>query len=100
MVSCCEGFVFVVAFISTEKNLACPLYHGRKGDYTEELVQAKRIGGLVPLYNVDTRVIGKTSGSVRLAEAEALKLVREKTIVFVPEIYSVYIDTVTGHGRS
>ncbi|KAF2276158.1 alpha/beta-hydrolase [Westerdykella ornata] len=65
----------------------------------DELAQAQRFGDLVPVYKVDERTVVKTGDCVRLAEAEALKLVREKTTIPVPEVYNAYTDSDTGHVR-
>jgi aminoglycoside phosphotransferase (APT) family kinase protein len=56
-----------------------------------------RFGDFVPVYKVDATTVVKTGDSVRLAEAEAMRLVREKTTIPVPEIYNSYIDPATKH---
>jgi hypothetical protein len=65
----------------------------------EELAQAERFEEYVPVYKVDAKTVVKTGDSVRLAEANAMKLVRKRTTIPVPEIYNAYIDSVTGHAR-
>ncbi|KAF1996124.1 phosphotransferase enzyme family protein-like protein [Amniculicola lignicola CBS 123094] len=65
----------------------------------EQLAQAQRFGDFVPVYKVDASTIVKTGDSVRLAEAEAMKLVHQKTTIPVPKVYNAYIDTATGHAR-
>jgi tRNA A-37 threonylcarbamoyl transferase component Bud32 len=65
----------------------------------EELANATRFGDFIPVYKVDARTVVKTGDSVRLAEAAAMRLVREKTTIPVPEIYNAYTDNTTGHVR-
>ncbi|CBX96513.1 hypothetical protein IAQ61_005619 [Plenodomus lingam] len=65
----------------------------------DELAQASRFGEFVPVYKVDSTTIVKTGDSVRSAEAAAMKLVRSKTNIPVPEVWNTYIDPITGHTR-
>lgn len=63
----------------------------------EELANATRFGEFIPVYKVDANTVVKTGDCVGLAEAAAMKLVREKTTIPVPEIYNAYTDINTGH---
>lgn len=63
----------------------------------EELAQATQFGDMVPVYKVDAKTVVKTGDCVRVAEAEALKLIHEKTTIPVPKVYSTYTDKATGH---
>lgn len=64
----------------------------------EELAQATRIGNsMSPVFRIDAKTVVKTGDCVRLAEAEAMKLVREKTTIPVPKVYNAYINNATGH---
>lgn len=63
----------------------------------EELATASRFGEFVPVYKIDANTVVKTGDSVRLAEAETMKLVRAKTTIPVPEIYNAYTDSSTGN---
>lgn len=62
----------------------------------EELANAHRFGDLVPVYKLDSKSVIKTGDSIRLAEAEAMKLARSKTTIPLPEVYNAYIDETTG----
>lgn len=66
---------------------------------SEELTRAEKFGDFVPVHKVDANTVVKTGDSVWIAEAAAMKLIWEKTIILVPEIYNVYTDSVTGHVR-
>jgi hypothetical protein len=48
---------------------------------------------------VDANTVVKTGDSVRLAEAAAMKLVRERTTIPLPKVYNAYTDSTTGHVR-
>lgn len=65
----------------------------------EELSKAEKFGDFNPVYKVDKHTIVKTGDSVRLAEAEAIRLVRSKTTIPVPKIYNAYTDNDSGHVR-
>jgi len=65
----------------------------------DELAQAERFGDFIPVYKVDGSTVVKTGDSVRLAEAEAMRLVRQKTTIPVPKIYNAYTDSDSGHVR-
>lgn len=65
----------------------------------EELANATKFGDMVPVYRVDATTVVKTGDCVRLAEAAAMRLVREQTTIPVPEVYNAYIDDTTGHAR-
>ncbi|EAS28859.2 uncharacterized protein CIMG_07605 [Coccidioides immitis RS] len=53
---------------------------------------------LIPVYRVDDRTVAKLTDPHRVAEAEALRLVRAKTSIPVPEVYAAYTDTKTNRG--
>lgn len=61
----------------------------------EELAQAETFGDCVPVYKVDAKTVVKTGSPVRLAEAETMKLVRDRTTIPVPEVYNAYTDATT-----
>ncbi|KAF2842100.1 hypothetical protein M501DRAFT_998342 [Patellaria atrata CBS 101060] len=63
----------------------------------KELTKTRRFGRFTPAYKLDAKTVVKTDDVVRFAEAEAMKLVREKTSIPVPEVYNVYTDPDTGH---
>jgi serine/threonine protein kinase len=63
----------------------------------EELVNAERFTDGTPVYRVDAHTVVKTGDCVRLVEAAAMKLVREKTAIPVPEVYNAYTDPNSGH---
>lgn len=65
----------------------------------EDLANATTFGDFIPVYKVDAKPVVKTGDSVRLAEAAAMRLVREKTTIPVPEVYNAYHDNTTGHVR-
>ncbi|KAH9863701.1 hypothetical protein J1614_009633 [Plenodomus biglobosus] len=65
----------------------------------DELAQASKYGDFVPVYKVDSATVVKTGASVRLAEAAAMRLVRSKTNIPVPEVWHAYTDSATGHAR-
>jgi aminoglycoside phosphotransferase (APT) family kinase protein len=65
----------------------------------DELANATRFGEFMPVYKVDAHTVVKTGDCVRLAEAAAMKLVREKTSIPVPEVHNAYIDSASGHVR-
>lgn len=52
------------------------------------------------LFRVDDRTVVKGCDPKRLAEAEALKLVRFKTSLAVLEVYSAYVDETINRGFS
>lgn len=70
-----------------------------RGITPEELAKAERFGDFIPVYKVDGSTVVKTGDSVRFAEAEAMRLVREKTTIPVPKIYNAYTDSDSGHVR-
>jgi aminoglycoside phosphotransferase (APT) family kinase protein len=64
----------------------------------DELKNAIRVGELLPIYILDESTVVKAGDVVRMAEAKAMLLVREKTTIPVPEVFSAYTDSATGHG--
>ncbi|KAJ4988693.1 phosphotransferase [Stagonosporopsis vannaccii] len=63
----------------------------------EEFAQATKFDRFVPVYKIDAHTVVKTGDCVRLAEAEAMKLVREKTTIPVPKVHNAYINDATGY---
>jgi aminoglycoside phosphotransferase (APT) family kinase protein len=45
----------------------------------------------------DGRTVVKTGSTIRMAEADTMRLVRQKTSIPVPEVYNTYIDAQSGH---
>ncbi|KAI1163059.1 kinase-like protein [Nemania serpens] len=65
----------------------------------EDLANAQRFGEFTPVYKVDSTTVVKSSKRVRLAEAEAMRFVRNNTSIPVPEVYNAYEDEESGHTR-
>ncbi|KAI2626698.1 phosphotransferase enzyme family protein [Hypoxylon sp. NC1633] len=64
----------------------------------EEPAQATYHGPSCCVYLLaDKKTIVKSGSATRVAEAEAMKLVRERTTIPVPEVYNVHQDKETGH---
>lgn len=59
-----------------------------------ELTEENRFGahGMVQVYRVNPQTVIKLSEPPRLTEAEALRFVRSKTSIPVPEVYDAYTD--------
>lgn len=66
-----------------------------------ELSDANRLvpENFVNVYRVDDQTVVKLCHPLRLAEAHAMRLVREKTSVPVPKVYDAYIDNSTSKSR-
>lgn len=64
---------------------------------SDELLESMRLTDFCPVFKVDETTVVKSGDSVRFAEAAALKLVRERTSIPVPEVYNVYKDEASGH---
>lgn len=66
-----------------------------------ELATAQRLGQICAVYKVDEATVVKSGGFVRMAEAQAMRFVRENTTVPVPvpEVYNAYTDDESGHVR-
>ncbi|KAI1534336.1 aminoglycoside phosphotransferase [Pyrenophora tritici-repentis] len=63
----------------------------------EEFDNAVKLGGkFAPVFKVDEKTVVKTSDMTQLGEAAAMKMVREKTTIPVPEDQNVYTDPTTG----
>ena len=52
----------------------------------------------VPFYKVDNRTLIRRGKSVKMNEVNAMRLVRKKTSIPVPEVYQAYIEQDTGYG--
>lgn len=63
-----------------------------------DLKNAVRVGELLPVYYLDDTTVVKAGDVVRMAEAEAMRFVREKTSVTVPEVFNAYVDNNNGQG--
>ncbi|KZF20993.1 phosphotransferase enzyme family protein-like protein [Xylona heveae TC161] len=66
---------------------------------SDELSKARPFGDFCPVFKIDDNTVVKTGDCVRLAEAAAMKLVRERTTIPVPEIFNAYTDEDSGHVR-
>ncbi|RMZ67762.1 kinase-like domain [Pyrenophora seminiperda CCB06] len=66
---------------------------------SEELLRAKRFAEFAPVFKVDAHTVVKTGNSVRLAEAAAMKLVRDLTTIPVLRVLNAYTDDNSGHVR-
>ncbi|KAK0719269.1 kinase-like domain-containing protein [Lasiosphaeris hirsuta] len=62
----------------------------------EELTREGRFMKASYTYKIDGKTVIKTGPCTRMAEAEALKLVRDRTTISVPEVYDVYTDEKSG----
>ncbi|KAI0890873.1 phosphotransferase enzyme family protein [Annulohypoxylon nitens] len=66
----------------------------------EELAEATSYDRFCCVYRLaDDKTIVKTGSIIRLAEAEAMKFVREHTKIPVPQVYNAYRDEESGHVR-
>ena len=64
----------------------------------ELLARSQRLGGkFSQVYRIDDTTVIKSGDGVRLAEAAALRFVREKTRVPVPKVLEAYIDSESKH---
>ncbi|KAK2849614.1 hypothetical protein FQN49_005580 [Arthroderma sp. PD_2] len=66
-----------------------------------DLVDSNRLvpGDLpIPVFRIDDRTVVKTNQECRLAEANAMRFIRENTSVPVPEVYDAYIDESMSRG--
>ncbi|KAF2678982.1 kinase-like protein [Lentithecium fluviatile CBS 122367] len=66
---------------------------------SEELLRAERFADFTPVFKVDAHTVVKTGDSVRLAEAAAMRLVRDLTTIPVPQVFNAYKDDDSGHIR-
>jgi tRNA A-37 threonylcarbamoyl transferase component Bud32 len=66
---------------------------------SEELRKAERFVKFAPVFKVDAHTVVKSGDCVRLAEAAAMKLVRDQTTIPVPKVFNAYKDDVSGHVR-
>lgn len=66
---------------------------------SEELLRAERFADFTPVFKVDAHTVVKTGDCVRLAEAAAMKLVRDLTTIPVPQVFNAYKDDDSGHIR-
>ncbi|KAI9773305.1 MAG: hypothetical protein M1839_002165 [Geoglossum umbratile] len=61
--------------------------------YTRELLShSDRLSPHSPVYKIDEKIVVKFGDVVRMAEAAAMRLVREKTSIPVPEVFDAYIQ--------
>lgn len=65
----------------------------------ELLSQAERLskGNVCQVYRLDKSTVVKTSECVRMAEAAAMRFVREKTSVPVPKVLDAHVDAESKH---
>ncbi|KAJ6031550.1 Aminoglycoside phosphotransferase [Penicillium herquei] len=65
-----------------------------------ELTDSKRLvpDSMINLFRVDETTVAKLCDPTRLAEAEALKFIRSKTSLPVPEVYNAYVDESIDRG--
>jgi tRNA A-37 threonylcarbamoyl transferase component Bud32 len=65
-----------------------------------ELTESNRLvpDGLINLYRVDEKTVVKLCEPFRLAEAEALRYVRSRTSIPVPEVFNAYVDASLDRG--
>ncbi|KAI1196828.1 kinase-like protein [Nemania serpens] len=64
-----------------------------------DLANAQRFGEFTPVYKIDSTTVVKSGKTVRLAEAEAMRFVRNNTSIPVPEVHNAYKDEESGHTR-
>ncbi|KAJ5509996.1 Aminoglycoside phosphotransferase [Penicillium expansum] len=65
-----------------------------------ELTDANRLvaDNMINVFRVDDKTVVKLCDPHRLAEAEALKFIRSKTSIPVPEVYNAYVDKTIDRG--
>lgn len=65
-----------------------------------ELTDSKRLvpDSMINVSRVDEETVVKICDPTRLAEAEALRFIRSKTSLPVPEVYSAYVDKSIDRG--
>lgn len=65
-----------------------------------ELTDSTRIvpDSTIQVFRVDDKTVVKLCDPTRLAEAEALRFIRSKTSLPVPEVYNAYVDESTDRG--
>ncbi|CAK3798973.1 phosphotransferase enzyme family [Lecanosticta acicola] len=74
-------------------------YEDQRIEFSHELL--KRCKTLTPYsgaYRMNETTVVKTGDAVRMAEAEAMRLVAEKTSIPVPRVFDAYIQESDGHG--
>lgn len=59
----------------------------------KELHPDTRFSEFAPVYKIDPHTVVKTGQSVRMAEAETMRFVREHTTIPVPTVHSAYRDS-------